>query len=324
MAIAMTDQQKEELNDKGFFIVENVLSADRVETISRAIDEVVDRVRSERNLPVGPSFGLRNGIMFHDASLDLIDQPDILALVVDAYGWNIHNRDSVLTVALPQEETADPGLMSLGWHFDYEEEFAGCTVDGTMPLLDFKVGWYISDHTEPGHSVIQVVPGSYKWGPEQRATWEEWLDPDEIVDIAVPAGSAMLWRPTLMHGVTANLSKSARKAIYVSYTPRWVRPSGHIEQDPELIARSSPVRRQLLGGLGDLSDPLGKDPANSPSSQYWFTDDWNSVPLKAWAEERAGSEDCEWGTGLGVSHTKGPGFEFTQRRMPQARHERGK
>ena len=102
-----------------------------------------------------------------------------------------------------------------------------------------------------------------------------------------------------------------------------VRPSGHIEQDPELIARSSPVRRQLLGGLGDLSDPLGKDPASNPSSHYWFTDDWNSVPLKAWAEERASSNDCEWGPGFDVSHTKGPGFEFTQRRMPLARDGRG-
>ena len=324
MPIAMTEQQRDELDDKGFFVVENALSPERVATISAAIDEVVERVRMERNLPADRVIGLRNSIVFHEAILDLIDEPHILALVVDAYGWNIHNRDSVLTMALPQENGADPELMSLGWHFDYEEEFAGCTIDGVMPLLDFKVGWYISDHTEPGHSVIQVVPGSYKWGPEQRATWEEWLDPDEVVDIRVPAGSAMLWRPTLMHGVTANLSKTVRKSIYVSYTPRWVRPSGHINQDAELIARSSPVRRQLLGAMGDLSNLLGKDPVNSPSSQYWFTDDWDSVPLKAWAEERAGSDPCQWGSGSGFSHTKGPGFEFTQRTMPRKHDAREK
>ena len=313
----MTVQQKEELNEKGFFVVEKVLSPEEVETISEAIDEVVERVRKERDLPPDRAFGLRNGLVFHDAILDLIDQPDILALVVDAYGWNIHNRDSVLVMTLPQSEGADPDRMALGWHFDYEEEFGGCTIDGTMPLLDFKVGWYISDHTEPGHSTILIVPGSYKWGPKQRATWEEWLDPDEVVEIGVPAGSTMLWRPTLLHGVTPNLSKSVRKSIYVSYTPRWVRPSGCIEQDPELIARSSPVRRQLLGAMGNLGNPLGIDPKNNPNSQYWFTDEWDNVPLKAWAEEQAGPGPYDWGTGLGVSHTKGPGHEFQQRTIPK-------
>ena len=93
-------------------------------------------------------------------------------------------------------------------------------MDGTLPLLDFKVGWYISDHTEPGHSTILVVPGSYQWSRQQRATWEEWLDPAEIVAVRVPAGSVMLWRPTLLHSVSPNLSATERKAIYVSYTPR--------------------------------------------------------------------------------------------------------
>ena len=194
-------------------------------------------------------------------------------------------------------------------------------MDGTLPLLDFKVGWYISDHTEPGHSTILVVPGSYRWSRQQRATWEQWLDPAEIVAVKVPAGSVMLWRPTLLHSVTPNLSATERKAIYVSYTPRWVRPSGHLEQDAELIARSSPVRRQLLGAMGNLSHPLGSDPVNNPNSQYWFTDDWDTVPLKAWAEARAGGPPYDWGTGLGVSHTKGPDFAFTQVTVPDGPSE---
>ena len=92
----------------------------------------------------------------------------------------------------------------------------------------------------------------------------------------VPAGSVMLWRPTLLCGVTPNLLETVRKAICVNYTPRWVRPSGHLEQDA--VARSSPVRRQLLGAMGNLSHPLGSDPANSPNCQYWFADDWDTVP----------------------------------------------
>ena len=34
-------------------------------------------------------------------------------------------------------------------------------------------------------------------------------------------------------------------------------------------AASSPIRRQLLGAMGDLSDPMGDNPDNSPNSGYW-------------------------------------------------------
>ena len=36
-----------------------------------------------------------------------------------------------------------------------------------------------------------------------------------------------------------------------------------------LQAASSPIRRQLLGAMGDLSDPMGDNPDSSPNSGYW-------------------------------------------------------
>ena len=316
MPIAMTKQQKEELNGQGFTLIEGVLEPRELERVTAAMDDVADEIRALRGLDPDASLSLRNSVSRHEAILDLIDHPQVLPLVVDAVGWNIQNRDSIFDYKAPLPADADPMKMSLGWHFDYEEEFAGTTVDGSMPLLDFKVGWYISDHSEPGHSTILLVPGSFRWNREQRATWESWLDPKEIFELRVPAGSVLLWRPTLLHGVTPNISTSFRKVLYNGYGPRWMRPSGHIEQDPALIARSSPIRRQLLGAMGDLSDPLGKDPAGSPSSQYWFTDNWNNLPLKAWAEKRSRSHD--WGLGFGATFTKGPDFQFPQVTVPKS------
>ena len=318
MPIAITEGQKDELNGQGFTVVENALDNDSVDRVSRAMDEVAEQTRALRGLSPDDSVSLRNGISRHEHILDLIDHPAILPMLVDILGWNIQNRDSVFDYKAPLPIGADPEMMSLGWHFDYEEEFAGTTVDGVMPLLDFKVGWYLSDHTAEGHSTILLVPGSFRWNREQRATWESWLDPKEIFELRVPAGSALLWRPTLLHGVTPNLSGGFRKALYISYGPRWIRPSGHIEQDPNLIARSSPIRRQLLGAMGDLSNPLGKDPLGGPSSQYWFRDNWDNLPLKAWAEGRLAGGKADWGLGLGATYTKGPKFEFTQVTVPKS------
>ena len=317
MTIAVTARQRDELNGRGFTILESLLTPPELSRVSAAVDDVAEQSRERRGQAPGESVGLRNAVSRHEAILDLMDHPRILPLVVDVMGWNIQNRDSVLDCKAPAAEEADPGRLSLGWHSDYEEEFGGTTVDGTMPLLDFKVGWYISDHSEPGHSTILLVPGSFRWNREQRAAWESRVDSADIFELRAPAGSAMLWRPTLLHSVTPNLSRSFRKAIYISYGPRWIRPSGHVEQDRELIDRSSPIRRQLLGAMGDGSHPLGRNPLESPSSQHWFSDDWESVPLKKWAEQQAGPGPHDWGLGFGATCTKGPGFEFTRTRVPE-------
>ena len=112
----------------------------------------------------------------------------------------------------------------------------------------------ISDHTEPGQSTILVVPGSYTWSREQRATFEEWLDPADIVAVKVPTGSVML-----------------------------------VAADPAAQRDAQPVIDRAQG---------------------------DTVPLKAWAEARHSAPPYDWGTGLSVSHTKGPGFAFTQATVP--------
>jgi hypothetical protein len=33
--------------------------------------------------------------------------------------------------------------------------------------------------------------------------------------------------------------------------------------------------------MGDGSGVLGKDPVGNPSSQFWFINHWDNVPLKA-------------------------------------------
>ena len=45
--------------------------------------------------------------------------------------------------------------------------------------------------------------------------------------------------------------------------------------------------------------------------------------LKAWAEARAGGSPYAWGTGVGVSHTKGPNFAFTPSRRSVRQVPRG-
>jgi hypothetical protein len=67
-------------------------------------------------------------------------------------------------------------------------------------------------------------------------------------------------------------------------------------QDESVLesCRGSGVRQQLLRGwcgdprtIGSLKgDGNRGQTSGSGGSQFWFTDDWGTVPLKAWAEAR--------------------------------------
>jgi hypothetical protein len=67
-----------------------------------------------------------------------------------------------------------------------------------------------------------------------------------------------------------------------------MRPTDYDRQDPALIARSSPIRRQLLGAMATGGSLMAgsRDPAWEPASQEWIPRNWDDVPLKAWAEAR--------------------------------------
>ena len=316
MALAATAEQKELLNTQGFFVIEEYLDAGEVAVLNDAFEEVGARLRGERGMEPDTQLSCRNGLVKHEAFLDLMDRPDILRYVVDIVGWNVQNRDSVI-LWTPPTPGRHPSALSLGWHFDYEEEFTGIGIDGPMPWLDFKIGWYVSDASEEGHASILFVPGSHLWDMERRARWREEMRPEDVFELKVPPGSLMMWRPTLLHAASPNLGTHERRALYISYAPRWIRPSGHVEQDPDLVSRSDPIRRQLLGAMGNLSHPLGPDPKNHPDSQYWFAADWDNIPLKQWAEEQAGDPPYDWGTGYGVGTVKGPEYAFGDNTDPR-------
>jgi ectoine hydroxylase-related dioxygenase (phytanoyl-CoA dioxygenase family) len=302
-SLAMTAEQRRSFEEQGFILIENFFSPAEFDRLLRAIDEVGVRVRADKGLAENDPFALRNALTHHEAFLDLIDNPRILPLVVDAIGWNIQIRTTHLDVRPPYPEGLEPGELGTGagadhaagyknlvWHPDLAGPylFEAPSLDGRLPFMEIKVGYYLSDLTERNSGAICLVPGSHRRTPQELRDLNQRVPQDQFIELNVPANTALLWRTQVWHCVTPNLSDKVRRVFYVGYHYRWLRPTDYIQQDPSLIARSSPIRRQLLGALDTGVDPLGNDPFWEPSSRYWLIKDWEDVPLKAWAEEQAG------------------------------------
>jgi ectoine hydroxylase-related dioxygenase (phytanoyl-CoA dioxygenase family) len=301
--IAMTEQQRREFDEQGFFLIEDFFTPAELQRLLDAIDEVAERVRAVKGLKPEDPFALRNALTHHEAFLDLIDHPRMLPLVVDAIGWNIQVRTTHLDYRPPYPAGMVPGELGTGkgadhaagyknvvWHPDLAGPylFEAPSLDGLLPFMEIKIGYYLSDMTQPNSGALAVVPGSHRRKPQELRDMDYRVPMDQVRELNVRPGTALVWRTAVWHTVTPNLSNIVRKVFYVGYHYRWLRPTDYLQQDPALIARSSPIRRQLLGALATGSHPMGKDPDFEPSSQYWLPRNWDDVPLKAWAEERAG------------------------------------
>ena len=303
MAIAMTGEQQRNFEEKGYVILDDFLEPHEVGRLLEAVEEVAGRLRESTGLGPDEPFAVRNALSQHDAFLDLIDHPKALPLVVDAIGWNIQIRTSHLDYRPPYPgrmraggvgrgdgEDHQAGYRNVNWHPDLAGSylFEAPSLDGRLPFMEVKIFYALSDLSESNSGNLWVVPGSHLRPPQELRDGSA-ADPGEAVELRVPPGTAVLWRTATWHCVGPNLSARTRKIMHVGYHYRWLRPTDYIEQDPGLVARSSPIRRQLLGALAAGSPPLGETPEFHPASQYWITRNWDDVPLKAWAEERAGA-----------------------------------
>jgi hypothetical protein len=301
--LAMSDDQRRSFEDNGFIIIEDFFTQAEFERLLGAIDEVAERVRADKGLSPRDPFALRNALRHHEAFLDLIDQPRMLPLVVDAIGWNIQIRTTHLDYRPPYPPDLVPGELGTGggadhtagyknlvWHPDLAGPylFEAPSLDGRLPFMEIKVGYYLSDLRSEKSGAICLVPGSHRRPPQELRDMNYRVPEDQYIELNVRPNTALLWRTQVWHCVTPNLSPHVRKVFYVGYHYRWLRPTDYIQQDPALIARSSPIRRQLLGALDASGDPLGDDPPWEPTSRYWIVRNEADVPLKAWAEALLG------------------------------------
>ncbi|MEZ4865983.1 MAG: phytanoyl-CoA dioxygenase family protein [Caldilineaceae bacterium] len=297
MSIAMTAQQKFDFDEKGYIILENFFTPAELERLLAAVDEVGARVREAKGLKPGDPFAIRNALAHHDAFLDLIDHPRMLPLVVDAIGWNIQIRTTHLDYRPPYPKDLEAGAVGRGkgadhkagyrnvvWHPDLANLFEAASLDGRLPFMELKVFYVLSDLTESNAGNLWMAPGSHLRKPQELRDRDHQVDPADAVELKLPPGTAVLWRTAVWHCVGPNLSQQTRKIMHIGYNHRWLRPTDYLQQDPALIARSSPIRRQLLGALPSGGNPLGDDPDFHPSSQYWLTQKREDVPLRAWYE----------------------------------------
>jgi ectoine hydroxylase len=297
----LTAEQGAAFERDGFLIVPGALPPAMVERLLGVVDRLYGKGLREEGLSKTNRWHMRNCIVADPVFIEVLDWPATFPLAVDLLNWNIHLITSHLIVRAPSPPEADASWKAEGWHRD------GGTSAKEMqephPRLFLKIaaparaaslwpcasaasaGTQLTDLSEPGRGSIRCVPGSHRLvGPPAQADGAP--DPYGAIEVRARPGDAVLFEQPgtrrtpsereaaggCWHAVGPNTSELTRKSLFFGYGYRWLRPMDYVVMPPELLARCTPIRRQLLG---DATTQLG----------YYLPQD-EDVPLRAWCQAR--------------------------------------
>ncbi|TMK84906.1 MAG: phytanoyl-CoA dioxygenase family protein [Actinobacteria bacterium] len=270
-AVTFSSALREQLDEEGFLQIPGALSPAMVDRLLQVHDRVYEEERAAGSLAPNGSLHLFAFVLRDDLYLELLDCPATLPLVCGALGWNIYMYHCHLDVHPP---VTGPEPLKWGWHQDGGRQNLEIETEPVRPRLSLKIAYFLSDVSEPGRGNLMVIPGSHHRNRIRRPEHPElgFEEPSGAVPILADPGTAVLFDRRLWHSRSSNRSMITRKAVFLGYTYRWVRPRDDYAMDRSWLAGLSPVRQQLLGGgLDALS--------------FWGLGE-DLLPLKGWMEER--------------------------------------
>ena len=267
----LSPEQKKAMDQDGCFVVENALPPEMVAELEEAIDEVYARQKELGGLDGDGRLNLRNCVTHHDAFLQLIDWPKTFPKAMGILNWNIHLITSHLLVLPSKAKPAPDRVNRVGLHRDGGRSFHELPEPHHRML--FKIGYIISDQTDPASGATALVPGSNRYlgspaedrldvsllnarviGPILGIT-DQRSDPRidfiggarGMISMNYKPGTAFFFEQRTYHGAGHNYSGKPRKTIFVGYAYRWVKPMDYIVMPEELLDRSNDVQKQLFG-----------------------------------------------------------------------------
>lgn len=243
------------LKRNGAVVVENAIPVEQLQQLSYELDPVFDLAEGGR----GPFVGRRTrrfSALFErsNETARLALHSDILpAVEAVLFGDPDSPSCDKIQINFTQAIAVDPGEPAQALHRD----------DGMFPVqapfeLMVNVMWMLDPFTEENGG-LQVAPGTH-------TTSKDWPSPDQKTIAATgPAGSAVIWLGSLIHGCGANRSRLPCRSVCISYSLGWLAQAEKLLLSiPPSTVRKLPRRLQQLIGyqvhLPYLGWVEGRDP----------------------------------------------------------------
>ena len=258
-------------DEHGFLIIRNAIDSEAISDAINAGDRLIasDHVHSRQTAEDGRYDGFRNCITMDDTYIPLLTHPYILPLVIHLLGANLQLMTSHLIYKSPELDGTPKTKRGPGWHRDYYQATADLG-HFTIPRIELKCAYYLTDLSEPNSGVTMVAPGSNQLKTRLEIP-ENRVDPIGAIEPSLEPGDCLLFENRTWHAGAANLSDRIRKVIMIGYGYRWVTPMDFRKQEPEFLEKLNPLERYLVG--------------ESFADDVVFHFDGGPNPIKEWCDK---------------------------------------
>lgn len=244
-------------DNNGYLVLENFLSADHIEQLRAALDRTVARRRAleaQKTPHTGMTQlkGEQSTRIFYILDddprfLEMLDWPPLMPYIKGLLNPKPHHHASDAIVEVGSELFN----RNMGWHVDgHDNGFRN--LGRPIPLLQLKVGYYLTDMTEPGQGNLTVVPGSHKalHDPDPADLKRPELFPG-ATQVCAPAGTCILFHNALWHSSGPFTKTDGQRIIlYYAYEHPWMIASQeHWGYAKEFYNALSPERRAYFHGF---------------------------------------------------------------------------
>ena len=256
-------------DSSGYLVVNDALDSTMNDRLLAVVDRVDARVRTDENRQ--KMLSITDVIHEDPALVDLVTWSTTLPKVWGILGWNIYLYHSHIDVTPPADEQAL--RYRVAWHQDsmrVNDELE----THPRPRLSLKIGFYLTDASQPDRGNTLIVPGSQLWD-EIDCPPDGVSNPKGSEPLCVKAGSAVIIDRRIWHSRSPILWDQTRKVIWLGYSYRWLRPKDAMTVS-HLYPQLDSIQRQILGdGLSanGTYDPVDGD-----------------VPLRTWLREHSPEE----------------------------------
>ncbi|MFH5182492.1 phytanoyl-CoA dioxygenase family protein [Paenibacillus sp. TAB 01] len=264
---SLTEEERRTFDETGYLVLENALSAEQVEALTREVDNIYN-AKVQAGHDSTKALFYPNFIPDHKLFLDLVDYEKVLPKVWGILGWNIYLYHAHMIVTPPSgQEKSDK---TFGWHQDSGRMNIDMETD-PRPRMSLKVAYFLSDLSEAGRGNFWIVPNSHL--NNHLAKPEGGVgQPEGAVPICVKPGTAVFFDRRLWHTASPNWSDITRKVLFYGYGYRWIRTKDDMTVQ-DLWDDNAPIRKQLLSA--------------GTNCNGYYTPTVEDVPLRTWLEQHA-------------------------------------
>ena len=237
----------------GYLVLEDCLDPDHVAHLTQVLEKAVSR---RRHLHQGgqPYRGITNidgdnvrilHILEDDPLLlDLLDYPPVLPYIHTLLSEQAHFHASDAFWEM------EPKPSQPGWHIDgYNGGYR--SLRPGIPLLQLKLGYFLSDMSQPDQANLTLVPGSHRLNEDLSQAQCQSFAFDGAMQLCIPPGACALFHNALWHTRGPFTRPGGRRQmLYYAYELPWmVANPEHWSYSPEFYRALSDQRRAFFHGF---------------------------------------------------------------------------